>query len=1368
MARRSDLAHPGPHIRDRVLPKGMSVTEAAGLLGVGRPALSNLLNGRASLSPEMAARLERTFGANARELIDMQAAYDAARAKAKGPSAGARSFVPPFLQLTANDVAEWASSNIAARSRLAVLLRTLVHSTGLGVRRADFPGNEDSQRPGWDGFVEAGQGTPWIPEGKSGWEFGVTQNPKRKVDADFKKAVKQVGAAAERAEITFVFVTPQRWPGKTAWTKERIAESEWKDVRVLDASDLEQWLEQSIPAQAWLAAERRDPTQGVRSLDECWRLWEADCKPALSRSLFDEAIELAGQKVATKLRSSSCEPVVIAADSRDEALAFLSCLFSSDDPELSALRDRVAVFTEPGPLARLAAGSASFIPVVGNFEVERELASHRGSLGSILVYPRNATTVEPDLTLEPLSYTAFERALGEMGCDRDEIDRLSRESGRSPTVLRRRLSSLPAVRTPVWATDARHARGLIPFLFAGAWKANSPADQVVLESLADEPYETLEVRLAEMLALDDSPVWSISSFRGLISKIDALFAVASHLTVEDVDRLFDVALLVLSEDDAALDLPEEDQWMAGVYGKTREISGALREGIGETLVLLAVHGASLLRSRLGVDPEARVSRLIRDLLEPLDARTLEAQSGALPMYAEAAPEEFLNVLSRDLASPEPESLKLMRPVTSTFGRCPRTGLLWALENTAWAPERLHQTIDVLARLAEPEINDNWSNKPSASLSAIFRRWMPQTAANLEQRIAALDYLIDRYPKVAWPVCVAQIDWRSQVGHHSHKPRWRPDGFGHGEPIRDGREIHRVAVHALERALAWTEHTYETLGGLVELAAGLGAEYQKRLWEVVSRWAETASDEDKAMLRERVRISTVDPRRRPRSRKSDREERREVVRDRRVYEQLKPKDPVLEHAWLFRDPWVRESAGEIADEGFNFRKHEERIQAMRVEALRAVHADRGIEGLAAVADLGKAAFVAGCLLPRVLHTVDERAAAIRFLLADPDRASTQSERRRAAVRGVLSSVSGESDDALEALLAAVTPERGFAALAFLLLAPFRSATWRLAERLGRDVAGAYWRDVDPIWGPQTETERIEAVDRLVKVGRPLEAFALIQLDLEHLRPRQLFGLLRSMATSSTEPAETAPRLDPLRIAEAFVLLTESGEIPVDEMAGLEYTYVEVLDRQEAPIPNLERHLDDHPELFVQAIVATYRRSDDRQDPEEWRAPDEERAQATARKTYALLERISRIPGRDPDGEIDPVRLRDWIREVRGGCAELARADRCEYQIGALLSKAPIGRDGVWPCEPVREVLDEIATESVRRGFTIGRFNSRGMVTRGEGGHQERELAAEYAAWARALESTHPRVAAILREMVAWYEHDANREDDDARVRRRLLQ
>jgi addiction module HigA family antidote len=82
MIRMARPAHPGQFIRMEVIePLDLSVTRAAEILGVTRPALSALLNGRASLSPDMALRIEKAFGPKMDTLLRMQTAYDIAEAR---------------------------------------------------------------------------------------------------------------------------------------------------------------------------------------------------------------------------------------------------------------------------------------------------------------------------------------------------------------------------------------------------------------------------------------------------------------------------------------------------------------------------------------------------------------------------------------------------------------------------------------------------------------------------------------------------------------------------------------------------------------------------------------------------------------------------------------------------------------------------------------------------------------------------------------------------------------------------------------------------------------------------------------------------------------------------------------------------------------------------------------------------------------------------------------------------------------------------------------------------------------------------------------------------------------------------------------
>lgn len=74
--------HPGALVRHSCLdPLGLSVSAGAEALGVSRQALSNVVNEKADISPDMAIRLEKAFGSTADTWLRMQAAYDLAQAR---------------------------------------------------------------------------------------------------------------------------------------------------------------------------------------------------------------------------------------------------------------------------------------------------------------------------------------------------------------------------------------------------------------------------------------------------------------------------------------------------------------------------------------------------------------------------------------------------------------------------------------------------------------------------------------------------------------------------------------------------------------------------------------------------------------------------------------------------------------------------------------------------------------------------------------------------------------------------------------------------------------------------------------------------------------------------------------------------------------------------------------------------------------------------------------------------------------------------------------------------------------------------------------------------------------------------------------
>src|ERR1700722_16796865 len=74
--------HPGRRIRDACLePLGLSVTDGAGVLGVTRQTLNNVIHGKSGISPQMAIRLSKAFGSTPETWLRMQLAYDLAPAR---------------------------------------------------------------------------------------------------------------------------------------------------------------------------------------------------------------------------------------------------------------------------------------------------------------------------------------------------------------------------------------------------------------------------------------------------------------------------------------------------------------------------------------------------------------------------------------------------------------------------------------------------------------------------------------------------------------------------------------------------------------------------------------------------------------------------------------------------------------------------------------------------------------------------------------------------------------------------------------------------------------------------------------------------------------------------------------------------------------------------------------------------------------------------------------------------------------------------------------------------------------------------------------------------------------------------------------
>ncbi|MBK4214815.1 hypothetical protein JJJ17_02625 [Paracoccus caeni] len=550
---------------------------------------------------------------------------------------------------------------------------------------------------------------------------------------------------------------------------------------------------------------------------------------------------------------------------------------------------------------------------------------------------------------------------------------------------------------------------------------------------------------------------------------------------------------------------------------------------------------------------------------------------------------------------------------------------------------------------------------------------------------------------------------------------------------------------------------EKLSDLIDSLEGFDDKYREQVWQRVMEWAKTATDEERSWLREQIRVGiSRSARRLIRKGASEADTNETVSEARDIYDELEPEDIVWKHAWLFKNGWVEHSWEDIQEEGHDFRARDQRVAEQREAAVRAVTEDEGTSGAVRLALSGNAPHVVGNNLAKILISEAEQLAFIRLIIGKLE--FVTSVKLQFLLDGFFFTLgAGKSVSLINKLRAELNDDQ---LVRMLCLCRFGRDAWDAVEASSEEVAERYWREVTASWSRQPEEELRYAVTKLIEARRGLTALQLVHLDLKSIESEQLYEILKALPKSN-EAEKAASSMDKHSIEEVFKVLNTRGTIGQSKMANLEFLYLEVFRHDRGSIPNLEAEVNDNPSLFCEAISIAYRSKNEPRDKE----LTAEQKQA-AKNASTFIDALSSVPGVDSSGIIQADKLKEWITEARRICDETGHRTVLDYQIGEILAHAPAAEDGTWPCEPVREAINDLYSSDLERGFTIGRYYARGVVWRGEGGGQERELAEQYESWASSCEFDYPRMAAVLREMVKKYLTEAEWQDSEAMIRRRM--
>jgi len=1231
-----------------------------------------------------------------------------------------------------------------------------------------FPGGDQVYLPGEDGILAVDETFQHlqVPSGISVWEMGTSMDPKSKADDDFAKAERKLANAFPNVvpsvtpdKATFIFVTAKPWESGE-WVRQNRANSTWGSIRVLDAVDLEKWIEQYAEVMLWFADVCGLPAEGLNDAEQYIRqLGVRLGVPAISPELV-----LAGRNdEVERLRSlvvDSNAEIHVQAESIEEAAAFLA---SASLKEADAYgRKPPLVFADSRANLNLLATCGAELTLV---PVDSEALARFKTLGVHkwrAIVPEVKSTALPrnmgqTLTLGECKRAATEQHLiAQMGFPEHRARQTARESKGSLIALLWLVASGP-LGAPRWATR-KDATTHASLMLAGSWVGNNENDTKIVERLSRQAYRDIETVL-QSAEIPEGP-WIHRGVEWLCASKDFVWAQLARKVTETMLRDFlEIVKEVVGEKDPSLELPQSERHMASIVGKTRKYSSILRGGLVDSVARLAI---------LKPDGQGWADRVVHSLLDPAAPDVLDRWLSACDVYseiAEASPDVFLQCLDAMLRMEEAKGLfQDARSADVLFSPTSvHVYLLWALERLAWQKEYFSRVLSTLAKLAQIDPGGRTGNRPKGSLITILLPWCPQHVETMPNAAQALRMLYSISPAVTWDVAIALLPASHDVTSPTPTPAYREHPGERKVTVKEYWEFIRTVVQLM---IEWAGNDVGRWASLVEAYPELRRGYPELAQLVIDAlgqiYAVIHTDAEKAVVHDALR---------------------ELISHHREYadaewalpkpdldlleslrEQFKPDDAVLLCSHLFSwDPDVPDAPMKSYEDGWD-----EWIAQQRAIAAKAVYDQDGLEGICRLAErvvlpdcVGEA--TAGLPLTET-EIVDLFEKGLR---TQPSCYPEDSPTRM--VRGyVWAKYKAEGDKWLESVLVldgiTWTPE-AYANLALGL--PPSPMLWDRLEQWGPEADTLYWKNVG-VRGRMRE-HWPKVLSKWKEVTRPWSSLELIAylIDEHHAdttvaKPSAedvMDVLTRAIeANENVEPQHRQGTMLDYYVEHAFLYLDGHGVAP-EKLARLEWGWLRILEHTKRSVKALQAQVTSSPELFAELLRAVYRAEGE---PKNNNIPEDQRRVAS--QASRLLQNIHTLPAYQSGtaGEAATSSpLRAWVLRARELAKEAGRLPVCDVHIGQILSYSPPSADGSWPSVEVRDVIEEVQSAKLENGFRIGKCNQRGAVWRGEGGKQEWNLAKEYRALADKVRHGWPRTASTLDGLAKDYEAEARDWDEQAK-------
>lgn len=890
---------------------------------------------------------------------------------------------------------------------------------------------------------------------------------------------------------------------------------------------------------------------------------------------------------------------------------------------------------------------------------------------------------------------------------------------------------------PLW--ESENLSNYTTALLLTQW-TECDGDKDVVANISGLEYEEYYKSVQNVISTEDPLLLKYEDYGNTIIKLtnieEAWEIIFNNLTEEIINRYKEVALMILIHDiDPKYSLSLDKQYMAGVLTGKPDYSEKLKEGFRKSLIMLAKFDDR--DNHFGIkSTQLFVDDIVKNVLS--DINTQErwyACAEYLPDFVEASPEVVTNMLEKEVANKDSSFWSLFdnKSTDAFFGHNYYTHIIWTIEKLLCYNDYSIRAMKLLAKLEEHGGEYKLANTPMNTLSNSLTAWVHYINMSLDDKLMITEFIV-KNSSIGWSLLEELLPTRysGRTVSSMSTPKYRTEEFIF--ELKYKNEVYDTYKKYLEIAISEAETDVLRWKTIIKKFSFFQFEFEDKVISGTKNAIDRCNDDAlKFELKEETRRLIYNNRYFKDSDWAAVESQISII-EKELFDYIKFENEAYDYIDLFTN--YHPHFINPIDYKDDYDGQNNNIKNIRIATLKKLNDDSQdrifniIEHIGEKNKNGSEVISFGSIMASQIHNYRFNSSYFEKLLELDNKLYVSSyvnelliENGLNLFKKILREYDLNAEIKLQLFRTVDVSNELFEMLSIeddLFIEEYWSKWWNRRVIKDDDVKNVVWKKL------------IEHHNYNMLLDLLQDNF---QDDLsKHIEVLDLISKNNDRFKSSS--------MHSYYIEKAFKYIYQNdGSLDskdLELMFRLEWFYFNILTRIKAKYIYAE--FNERPDFIIELISYALKRSSDIDLKDEL---TKERKQL-ARNAYSILDKLKSCPCIEEDGSIISEKISKWIERYLQLAIDNDQQVICERILGECLSKSPLGNDGIFPHESVREVYELFYTESIERGFELSIFNSRGVVSFSAGA-SEKELSANYKEYSRKCKIEYSRMSKTLKNI-----------------------